>query len=360
MVRLPRLVAWPFTAQRFPATVCRSCRPFPAAAVAVVADVQPGQARRHGVGVGVVELHAVEAGVAGAPGGLGKEAGDRPDVGQVEVAGPLARSPQSSDSSSRGERTASTRPRGASRRAARTLALGAPASGSPRWRRGAGRAERHRPAGRARSSALAPVAVSRRQSRGAGSGAAFGPRSARARRRRGDGARARSDRRRSGAGPARRVADARRLDDQDAGWPLAKRAYRSSPSRVAKPSAVWRQGTMAGTQLRSAGTKPEGNRRGANQRVRCARSRVGQRAGGRAWRTREMEAGSPRSPEGSRPEDTSAWLASRRWESSPASSGARVAEGRGGAPDDRRPGRRSRDRFSGSLDSPGARHGSVE
>jgi hypothetical protein len=49
--------------------------------VAVVADVQPGQERRHGVGVRVVELHAVEAGVAGASGGLGKEAGDRPDGG---------------------------------------------------------------------------------------------------------------------------------------------------------------------------------------------------------------------------------------------------------------------------------------
>jgi hypothetical protein len=58
--------------------------------VPVVADVQPGQERRHGVGVGVVERHAVEAGVAGAPGGLGKEAGARPDMGQVEVAGPLA------------------------------------------------------------------------------------------------------------------------------------------------------------------------------------------------------------------------------------------------------------------------------
>ena len=235
-----------------------------------------------------------------------------------------------------------------------------PAGGSPRWRRGAGRVERHRPAGRARSSALAPVAVSRRQSRGAGSGAAFGPRSARARRRRGDGARARSDRRRSGAGPARRVADARRLDDQDAGLALGEAGVPLEHLEGHEAVRGLVPGHRGRTQLRSAATKPEGNRRGANQRVRCARSRVGQRAGGRAWRTREMEAGSPRSPEGSRPEDTSAWLASRRWESSPASSGARVAEGRGGAPDDRRPGRRSRDRFSGSLDSPGARHGSVE
>jgi hypothetical protein len=55
---------------------------------------------------------------------------------------------------------------------------------------------------------------------------------------------------------------------------------------VTKPSAVARHGTIAGTHVRSAAVKLFPIRIGENQRARAAASTVGQRAGGRGWRTR--------------------------------------------------------------------------
>ena len=64
------------------------------AAVAVAARVQPREERGHGVGVSVVQLDAVEAGLARAPAGLGEEAGQRErqvaDLRQLHVHDALA------------------------------------------------------------------------------------------------------------------------------------------------------------------------------------------------------------------------------------------------------------------------------
>src|SRR5262249_34423688 len=73
------------------------------------------------------------------------------------------------------------------------------------------------------------------------------------------------------------------------GWPSANRAYHSRTSGVTKPSAVARQGTIAGTQVRSAAVRDRPIRIGENQRARAASSRVGQRAGGSGGRTRCCE-----------------------------------------------------------------------
>src|SRR5437867_2138965 len=70
------------------------------------------------------------------------------------------------------------------------------------------------------------------------------------------------------------------------GSPSAKRAYQASTSSVTNPSSVARQGTIAGTHVRSAATRRVPSVIGENQRERAASSRVGQRAGGSGWRTR--------------------------------------------------------------------------
>ena len=70
------------------------------------------------------------------------------------------------------------------------------------------------------------------------------------------------------------------------GCPSAKRAYQSSTSRVTAPSEDARQGTMAGTQVRSAAIRPRPIARGAKSRARSASSRLGQRTAGSAWRMR--------------------------------------------------------------------------
>ena len=63
-------------------------------AVAIVAAVQRGEKRRHGVGVGVVQLHAVESRLLGACRRLGEQSRQHPrqlaDVRQVRVGDPLA------------------------------------------------------------------------------------------------------------------------------------------------------------------------------------------------------------------------------------------------------------------------------
>ena len=59
--------------------------------------------------------------------------------------------------------------------------------------------------------------------------------------------------------PARHVADAGRLDHQRAGLPAAKRSYQARTSGVTSPSSVARQGTMAGTQVRSRQLEPAGS-----------------------------------------------------------------------------------------------------
>ena len=63
------------------------------------------------------------------------------------------------------------------------------------------------------------------------------------------------------------------------GCPSAKRAYHSSTSGVTRPSSVARQGTIAGTHVRSATPSPP-MRAGENQRERAASSAVGHRAAG--------------------------------------------------------------------------------
>ena len=63
------------------------------------------------------------------------------------------------------------------------------------------------------------------------------------------------------------------------GCPRAKRSYHASTSGVTNPSSVARQGTMAGTQVRSpSSSRPE--RRGLNQSDRAASSAVGGWVGG--------------------------------------------------------------------------------
>ena len=79
--------------------------------------------------------------------------------------------------------------------------------------------------------------------------------------------------------PARDVADAGGLDDEHAGLAAAKRAYQARTSGVTRPSSVARQGTIAGTQVRSArSSRP--TRSGLNQSERAASSAVGGRVAG--------------------------------------------------------------------------------
>ena len=63
------------------------------------------------------------------------------------------------------------------------------------------------------------------------------------------------------------------------GCPRAKRSYQASTSGVTNPSSVARQGTIAGTQVRSARSRrPVCS--GLNQREAVASSAVGGRVGG--------------------------------------------------------------------------------
>ncbi len=58
------------------------------------------------------------------------------------------------------------------------------------------------------------------------------------------------------------------------GWPRAKRSYHARTSGVTSPSSVARQGTMAGTQVRSArSSRPSWS--GLNQSDRATSSAVG-------------------------------------------------------------------------------------
>ena len=106
------------------------------------------------------------------------------------------------------------------------------------------------------------------------------------------GARGRSGRRRcaGAARSARRGCPSPRRRGRP-GCPSAKRAYQSRTSGVTWPSSVARHGTMAGTHVRSAATVRAPRRIGENQRARPASSRVGQRAGGSACRTRRLGGG---------------------------------------------------------------------
>jgi hypothetical protein len=58
---------------------------------------------------------------------------------------------------------------------------------------------------------------------------------------------------------------------------------------VTCPSSVARQGTIAGTHVRSAATQRRPRRTGENHRACAASSRVGQRAGGSECRTRSLD-----------------------------------------------------------------------
>src|SRR5882672_9616590 len=68
------------------------------------------------------------------------------------------------------------------------------------------------------------------------------------------------------------------------GRPAAKRAYQSRSAGVTAPSAVARQGTIAGTQERARATCARPMASGEKRSARSAWAAVGQRGAGSAWR----------------------------------------------------------------------------
>src|SRR5258708_4743687 len=79
------------------------------------------------------------------------------------------------------------------------------------------------------------------------------------------------------------------------GRPAAKRAYQSRSAAVTSPSAVARQGTIAGTQVRVRAPCARPSGRGEKRRARAASAAVGQPGSGSAWRiTSEIESDAQR------------------------------------------------------------------
>src|SRR5580658_7883932 len=85
------------------------------------------------------------------------------------------------------------------------------------------------------------------------------------------------------------------------GAPRAKRSYQASTSGVTKPSSVARQGTIAGTHVRSARVKGP-TRIGENQREEAASSRVGQRGTDSSFSSRRSAIPAPLSNDSDRAE----------------------------------------------------------